>query len=236
MSYKPPYQTFKESQKRRKRYGPLILGAASLLFLAAGLTVLWTWFNGSGGFQISFLFTDTPTASVTPTLPNPTDTATPSPSPLPSETIEATIQASATASAPFIYEVESGDTLSSIAEKFDVADVIIIMLLNGFTNETLLFPGDEIIVPDPNTGIPTSTPLPPNLPAGALIDYFVLPGDTIQLIAEKFFSTEDDILEENGITNPNQIFPGQILKVAIRLITPTFGPAPTETLEISATP
>jgi LysM repeat protein len=74
---------------------------------------------------------------------------------------------------------------------------------------------------------PTPTPLPPNLRRGAEIEYFVMPGDSIKIIAEKFLSTVEDIIEANELDDPNAIFPGQILIVPYRMITPTFGPSPT---------
>jgi LysM repeat protein len=52
----------------------------------------------------------------------------------------------------------------------------------------------------------------------------VLPGDSVQIIAEKFLSTEDGIIAENELSDSYLIFPGQILLVPYWLITPTFGP------------
>jgi spore germination protein len=131
-----------------------------------------------------------------------------------------------TASAPFSYLVESGDSLVTIAEKFGV-DYLTIMVLNGLTNDSILFVGDELIIPNPEMEFPTPTPLPPNLGRGAKIQYFVMPGDSIKLIAEKLLSTVEDIIAENDLEDPNAIFPGQILIVPYRMITPTFGPSPT---------
>jgi spore germination protein len=74
--------------------------------------------------------------------------------------------------------------------------------------------------------MPSPSPLPPNLVAGDLIGYRVLPGDTIKIIAEKFRTTEEAIIEANDISDPNLIYPGQILLVPVYLITPTFGPPP----------
>jgi len=66
--------------------------------------------------------------------------------------------------------------------------------------------------------------------------YFVLPGDSIQLIAEKFLSTIDDIVEENELEDAAAIYPGQILSIPSYIITPTFGPSPTPTIKVTPEP
>lgn len=234
MKYKPPYQQFQEKQRKRKVILPTVLGITALLLVGAGIALIWIWLKDSGGLQIAMFSTDTPTPTNTATLVPPT--VPPTETAIPTETLTATPAPTNTAAAPFLYEVESGDTLYSIAEKFDVADVLIIMALNNMAADDFLYVGQQLIIPDPNTGLPTATPIPQNLPAGSLISYQVLPGDTLRIIAEKFFSTEDAIIEENGITDPNTIYPGQILLVPIRLITPTFGPPPTETPTFTPSP
>jgi LysM repeat protein len=225
MSYKPPYQQYKDRQRKRKVYTPIILGGLAIIMVAAGIVLIWMWFRSSGGVEISMLNTDTPTPTETNTPVPPTET--PTETLFPTETLTATPAPTSTAAAPFLYEVESGDTIFSIAEKFDVSDWMIIMVLNNMSADDFLFVGQQLIIPDPNTALPSPTPIPQNLPAGTAIEYMVLSGDTLQIIAEKFLSTEDAIIEENGITDPNTIFPGQILLVPIRLITPTFGAPPT---------
>ena len=110
------------------------------------------------------------------------------------------------------------------------------MLLNGLTNESILYAGDTITIPNPDMERPTPTPLPPNLPRGAKIQYFVLPGDTLQTIAEQFLSTIDDIVNENDLEDASAIFPGQILTIPYYIITPTFGPSPTPTIEVTPEP
>ena len=111
------------------------------------------------------------------------------------------------------------------------------MLLNGLTYESILYAGDSLTIPNPDMERPTSTPLPPNLPRGAVIEYFVLPGDTLQLIAEEFLSTVERIIDENELEDDTTpIFPGQILRIPYYIVTPTFGPSPTPTTEVTPTP
>lgn len=43
--------------------------------------------------------------------------------------------------------------------------------------------------------------------------YIVKSGDTLSGIASKFGTTYQEIAKKNGITNPNKIYPGQVLKI-----------------------
>ena len=43
--------------------------------------------------------------------------------------------------------------------------------------------------------------------------YVVKPGDTLSAIAAKYGTTYQEIATKNGISNPNLIYPGQILKI-----------------------
>lgn len=218
MTIKAPYRLLKTGRGRGGKGGIFMyaLGALSLLLVAAGLYTTVTWVSSGGVGAIFPSDTPTPTVTFTPSL-TPTITLTPT---------ETTIPSTPTASAPFLYQVALGDTISSIAEKFGV-DYIIIMILNGLDNTSVLQVGQELIIPDPNMGIPEPTALPQNLRRGDEILYLVLPGDSLALIAEQFLSTVDDILLQNDLENANQIFVGQLLTIRVLLITPTPGPSPT---------
>lgn len=230
MSNRPSYQKYKESRERRQRFGPLIFGGLAIVLVAIGAFLIVLALRGNSFSLFSratptATFTATPTP-VTPTA-TPTETATPTITPIPSETLEPT------PAEPFEYTVIVGDSLVSIAEQFNV-EYVAIMLLNGLTNDSIIYPGDVLTIPNPDLGIPTPTPLPPNLSSGAVIEYFVLPGDSLQLIADQFLSTVDEIIEENELEDATQIFPGQVLRVPYYVVTPTFGP--TETPVPSETP
>ncbi len=218
MTYKAPYKILNSGRGRsgRGRIGLYLLGLLSLLLLGAGLYTTTTWVSAGG---VGALFASkTPTASVTPTPSNtPTVTNTPTITPFPD---------TPTASAPFLYTVQLGDTISTIADKFNV-QFIIIMVLNGLNNDSVLHVGDQLVIPDPNMEIPKPTPLPANLRRGDKIQYLVLPGDNLANIANQFLSTVDDILTQNNLDNPNQIFVGQLLTIRVFLVTATPGPSPT---------
>jgi LysM repeat protein len=223
MSAKPPYK-FIDLGRGKNQRGVTILGVVSALLIVGGLYFSYRWISLGGLGAIPIFASDTPTATQTLTPSN-----TPQASLTASITPTPTVEASQTASAPFLYTVQLDDTLSGIADQFGV-DFIIIMSLNGMNNESVLFIGQDLIIPDPNTGLPDPTALPGGLARGAEIDYLVLPGDTLAIIAEQFLSTEDAIIEANELDNPNEIFVGQLLKVPVRLITATPGPSPTATI------
>lgn len=232
MTKQSPYQSYKHSRQRRQTYGPLIMGVLAIVFVAVGVFLIFIWLRGAP-INVAFLTspTPTPTNTATPLPPTATSTITLTPT----ITSTSTEIPTATPDQPFQYTVLAGDSLFTIADQFQV-EVVAIMLLNNLTNESIIFPGDVLTIPNPGMGIPTPTPLPPNLPRGSIIDYFVLPGDSLRSIADQFLTTIDAILEENELEDPNQIFPGQILKVPYYIITPTFGPPNSPTPTLTPTP
>jgi LysM repeat protein len=200
-------------RKRRQRIIPLILGGLAVVLLVVGVFFVVLWFTGDMPPAMpGFLATKTPPATVSNTPPPPTVTPTITNTPEPSLT--------PTPEGPQKYLVESGDTLSSIADRFDV-DVLILMAYNSITDADQLFVNDELIIPLPDADLPTPTPLPENLLPGQEIEYMVLPGDTLETIAAQFNSTADAIAERNEIEDTNAIGIGQILLVPVNIATPT---------------
>jgi LysM repeat protein len=62
---------------------------------------------------------------------------------------------------------------------------------------------------------PTPAPTPAPQPSGSTITYVVKSGDTLSSIAAKYGTTYQAIQKENGIKNPNLIYPGQKLKITV---------------------
>ncbi len=199
---------------------PFLLGALSVVFVVVGIVLVLAFLGQGRSIPLLSRPTATPTATLTPT-PAPTNTPTPTPTLTPTSTPSPTPTFTPTPSAPFQYTVQEGDSLVSIAKKFN-ADLVTLMLLNNLNNTSTIYVGQPLIIPAPNTKRPTPTPLPTFMPRGFKIQYFVLPGDTLQGIAAKFNSTVEAIIKANDTlekaTDP--IYVGQILIVPVNLVTP----------------
>jgi len=211
-------------RKRRQNTTPFLIGGAAIVLIAVGIVILVLWLTGSNGPSLSFIASPTPTATVTAT---PTATATASPTATNTATITNTPTASLTptAAGPFIYVVVEGDTLDSIAAQFNV-NVLVLMALNNMT-ESLIRVGDELLIPNPDLTLDTPTPIPTGW--RGTIEYRIAVGDTLELIALRFFSTVESIMEENEIDNANEILVGQIIIIRVNIATavPTSTSRPT---------
>ena len=101
----------------------------------------------------------------------------------------------------------SGDTLSSIAIKFHTT-VDELVKLNDISNPNLIYPGEIIKVPSVKRGASKSISSKEYIKT-----YIVRSGDTLYGIAKRFHTTVDKLVELNGLSNPNLIYPGQVLKI-----------------------
>jgi LysM repeat protein len=239
MSYKPPYQAYKKELQKKRVYLPLLYGGLAIILVAVGLTLIYLSLRGAD-IEIAFLNTATPTATVTPTplpsSPTPTETLIPSP------TIPPTAPPTATASAPFIYIVQSGDSLSILAERFGLDPLLghlMIMDYNQMEDINIAF-GEELLIPPPFAELFTPTPIPSNISPNTVIKYRVLPGEFVALIAEKCYSTVEDIidatLEENEFFTADSIGVGEIIYVPVKSIPVPPGEALCGVPEVLETP
>jgi LysM repeat protein len=215
-------EAHRKRQQASQRMPTIIMIVAALL-LVVGAAVLIFYLLGP---QDRPLFgpapTETPTITPTTTLTStPTATHTPTETPTSPPTDTPTPTVTETPSGPFEYVVEEGDTLTSIAEKFQT-DVLVILALNPQIDPTTLIirVGDKILIPAPDTELPTATPLPTGLAPGTLIEYVVVSGDTLEAIAQRFNSTVDAIVEQNDLENANDIRVGDKLQIPVNLVTP----------------
>ena len=206
--------------KKRNQRGPwLIYGAVALVILGVILLVVWLASPGKPLGQM--LATETPTATATFTA---TSTSTPTMTATITETPTVTI--TPTPSEDFPYTILEGDSLESIAVKFnlgpDGSQLIYYKNQQAMeANNGVIFVGQTITIPKPGSVLPTTTPIPADIPSGRLIEYRVLPGDTLAGIAFKFNSIADNIIEENEIENANALQVGQVLQIPVNLVTPT---------------
>lgn len=215
-------------RKRRARLMPLFLGGLAVVLLIVGVFFVVLWLTGDSPPNLpGFLASSTPTATITntPVPPTPTGTITETPEPSLTPTPEG----------PLTYIVEAGDTLSSIAEQFEI-EVVQLMVANNITDANQLFVNDELTIPSADFELPTKTPIPENLFPGQEIQYQVETGDTLETIASQFNSTAEAIAERNEIEDPNDIGIGDVLIVPVNIATPTptftpSGPSPTPTAE-----
>jgi LysM repeat protein len=244
MSDKETAQDVIESYRKRQqqaRKAPLLIIVAAVL-LVVGAAVLIFWLLGPNKSAISLFATETPTSTVTSTSTKtstvtPTQTNTSTASLTPTETLTPTPEG------PFTYVVVQGDTLFTIAEKFQV-NLDTLIAINNLDPASPIDIGDQITIPGPDTELPTETPIPLSMRSGTIIEYVVKSGETLAMIADKFNSVVDEIVKENEIDNPNTIQAGTKLKVPVNLVTPvptnTPGPSPTPppsaTLSPSPTP
>lgn len=142
------------------------------------------------------------------------------------------------------YTVASGDTLYSIARRFNT-DVNTLIQLNGLTNPNVLYVGQVLLVPSGETNPtpeptqateePTDEPTeePTATPPPEQITHTVQPGETLSRIALQYGVTVQQIVQLNNISNPNLIYVGQVLVIRSG---PAPTPAPTATAGPTNTP
>jgi uncharacterized protein YkwD len=212
--------TINSFRKKRQQKGQLLMyGSIGLVVL--GLFLLIYWLTRPTQPLGQLFATDTPTSTVTATATNtstPTLTATITETP--------TITVTPTPSEPFEYTIQEGDSLEALAQRFNlgVDGPLLIYYANQedmVANGGVIFVGQTITIPLPGSVLPTTTPIPGSVRSGTLIEYTVLPGDTLAGIAFKFNSLPDNIIEENGIEDANALQAGQILQIPVNLVTPT---------------
>jgi LysM repeat protein len=222
-------------RKRRQQSNIIFVYGAAGLLVVAGLALLGIWLSGPS-HPLTSLFaskTPTPTLTFTPTV---TSTPTETPTITPTATRTATV----TPSAPFTYTVQEGDSLAAISAKYALGDdgIALMLLLNPYSADTgtgidpttqIVYPGQQIFIPNPDLKLPTATPIPPNLAKGSVVPYVVQSGDSLAGIASKFNSTLDDIVKLNNLADANSIQVGQQLKIPVNLVTPTATRPPTST-------
>jgi LysM repeat protein len=219
MSNEPSPQSVMNNFNKRQRLLPFLIGGLAVVLVVSGIIILVTWFTGPNAPALfsTKTPTETATATATATLPTPTASNTPPPT----ETLAPS--ATTTPSGPFEYEIKSGDTCWDLATRFNT-DVVTIIAINNFPSGTCpLQPGAKILIPAPGQTLPTPTDIPSDLPRGTRIQYTIQSGDTLAIIASKFNSTREDIIRLNAtkLKDPNRILVGDVLTVAVNIVTPT---------------
>ncbi|MGI6557795.1 MAG: LysM peptidoglycan-binding domain-containing protein [Limnochordia bacterium] len=119
------------------------------------------------------------------------------------------------------YTVRAGDTMFLIAQRFGVSLNALIAANPHISNPNVICPGDVLCVPgaaaqslgDDEEALMASR-VPASCPPGFQGRYTVQPGDTMFLIAQRFGVSLNALIAANPhISNPNLIFPGDVLCV-----------------------
>lgn len=112
------------------------------------------------------------------------------------------------------YTVKSNDTMFLIAQSFGISLNKLIQANPHIEDPNVIFPGDVLCVPErPNGREPTECP--PNFQQR----YTVQPGDTMFFIAQRFHIPLNNLIAANPhITNPNVIYPGDVLCVPDKIV------------------
>lgn len=127
--------------------------------------------------------------------PTPAPTPTPSPAPAPAPVPKPAYQ---------VYVVQSGDSLSTIADKFGISLQAIETANPQIPDFNLIFPGEHVNVPTWNPPAPPIT----------VRTYQVQPGDSLSAIADKFGISLAALEAANPqIPDFNLIYPGQVITI-----------------------
>jgi len=149
----------------------------------------------------------------TPSGPEPAPTSPPeaSPTPLPSTPSAPVVLPTPAPSTPvpaeptFTYVVGPGNTLFSIARRYDTT-VEVLVDLNSLASADDIQVGQELRIPGT-----APTPIPTEPPVTTV--HVVQRGETLHTIALRYGVTVADIMAANGITNPDRIYIGQRLTI-----------------------
>ena len=95
------------------------------------------------------------------------------------------------------YTVQAGDNLSGIAAKYGTTYQHL-AAINGISNPNIIHPGQVLKIDGA---------------APAAKTYTVQGGDSLSGIAAKYGTTYQRLAQINGISNPNLIYPGQVIKI-----------------------
>ena len=108
------------------------------------------------------------------------------------------------------HTVVSGDTMSGIAAQHGL-DVDVLLRANGLGSQSLIFPGETIVLPSTTANPVVEAPPAPSHPVPAAETHVVLDGDTLWDLAERHDVAVSQFIEANGLDSAGTIHPGQTL-------------------------
>ena len=222
-----------DNYRKRQRWMPFIIGGLAVILISVGIIVIVIWLAGSGKPVLPGFTPPTLTPTITFTATNTPVPPTKTPTPTATPTNEPTATNTATPSGPMEYTIQEGDLCSTIADKFKV-DLMVLIVLNNLGDACTIKAGDKINIPPASMKLPTETPIANTIPKGTKLEYKIKPGDTLGSIAARFNTTQEAIEKENNIKDANKITVGQILKIPVNLVTPV--PTKPQAIQTGATP
>lgn len=95
------------------------------------------------------------------------------------------------------YTIQPGDTLSAIADRFGLDTGQLLAANPQISNPDRIYAGDRLTIPE----------------ADGSRQYTVRAGDTLSEIAQSQGVSLSDLVRANGITNPDRIYPGDVLTI-----------------------
>jgi len=104
-----------------------------------------------------------------------------------------------------VYVIQSGDTLAAIARRFNTT-VAELLRVNGLTNPDRIGVGQKLTLPGGATTSGATT-------EDGKRTHVVQSGDTLASIARRYGVTLKQLQTANNITNPDRIYPGQVLTI-----------------------
>ncbi len=115
------------------------------------------------------------------------------------------------------YIMQPGDTLEAVARRYKVT-LQELASLNGIVNPNRLVIGQVLAVPGPGNNHPGGTVAPtiiPTQPGGGASGstHTVQAGENLFRISLRYNVTIDALMRANGISNPNLIYVGQVLRI-----------------------
>ncbi|MEM7111729.1 MAG: endo-1,3-alpha-glucanase family glycosylhydrolase [Chloroflexota bacterium] len=158
--------------------------------------------------------TSTPAGTPTPTLP-PTETPLPTDTPPPTATATPIASPTAQIDGRFIYTIAQGDTLTLIADRYDVP-LIDLLTYNNFDDNVLLSVGQEIVLGYavlPDGSRPLAGFAQAKVQPGGDIIHVVREGDSLIGIAVTYGLTLEELYEVSGLTETAVLQIGQEVKV-----------------------
>lgn len=107
-----------------------------------------------------------------------------------------------------IYVVQAGDTLAAIARRFGTT-IAELVRLNSLADPDRIAIGQKLVVP----GAGSAAPAQGTTTEGERQTYVVQAGDSLLSIARRFGVTTKDLQAANNLSNPDLIYPGQVLVI-----------------------